>query len=96
MFRSNFQEDKVAGGDFTKLQAVFSKLSGVLPRAEDLSNSNSKVMSSNIIESVLADAPVPVATSKSIFPHKITVKCIESSLMCKYDFTTPEIELSMK
>lgn len=66
MFRSNFQEDKVAGGDFTKLQAVFSKLSGVLPRAEDLGNSNSKVMSSDIIESVLADTPVPVATSKSI------------------------------
>lgn len=74
MFRSNFQEDKVAGGDSTKLQAVFSKLSGVLPRAEDLGNSNSKIMSSDIIESVLADTPVPVATSKSNFSPRISVR----------------------
>lgn len=67
MFRSNFQEDKVAGGE-SKLQSVFTKLTGVLPRAEDLGNSHSKIMSSDIIESVLADTPVPVATSKLILP----------------------------
>lgn len=85
MFRSNFQEERVAGGDSTKLQAVFSKLTGVLARAEDLGNSNSKIMSSDIIESVLADTPVPVATSKSIFnPLKITVRCIESTIFKLY------------
>lgn len=63
MFRSSFQEERVAKD--SKLQAVFSKLSGVLPRAEDFQgNSIPKIMSSDIIESVLADSPVPVPTSK--------------------------------
>lgn len=62
MFRSSFQEERVAKD--SKLQAVFSKLGAVLPRAEDLGNNNPKTMSSDIIESVLADTPVPVPTSK--------------------------------
>lgn len=64
MFRSSFQEERVAKD--SKLQAVFSKLSGVIPRAEDCFQGNDvpKIMSSDIIESVLADSPVPVPTSK--------------------------------
>ncbi|XP_060522728.1 protein charybde-like [Cylas formicarius] len=62
MFRSSFQEERVVKD--SKLQAVFSKLSGVLPRAEDFQgNSIPKIMSSDIIESVLSDTPVPVPTS---------------------------------
>ncbi|KAJ8915024.1 hypothetical protein NQ315_015999 [Exocentrus adspersus] len=60
MFRSSFQEERVAKD--SKLQAVFSKLAAVLPGAEDLGNNNPKTMSSDIIESVLADAPVPTPT----------------------------------
>ncbi|KAL1494421.1 hypothetical protein ABEB36_010020 [Hypothenemus hampei] len=61
MFRSSFQEERIAKD--SKLQAVFSKLSGVLPRAEDFQgNSIPKVMTSDIIESVLADTPLPVPT----------------------------------
>lgn len=64
MFRSSFQEERVAK-DSSKLQAVFTKLSGVLPRTEDFQGNNiPKIMSSDIIESVLADTPVPVPTSK--------------------------------
>ncbi|XP_076257857.1 protein charybde-like [Rhynchophorus ferrugineus] len=63
MFRSSFQEERVVAKD-SKLQAVFSKLSGVLPRAEDFQgNTIPKIMSSDIIESVLADSPVPVSTN---------------------------------
>lgn len=63
MFRSSFQEERVAKD--SKLQAVFSKLSGVIPRAEDCFQGNDvpKIMSSDIIESVLADSPVPVPTN---------------------------------
>ncbi|KAK9883804.1 hypothetical protein WA026_001998 [Henosepilachna vigintioctopunctata] len=61
MFRSNFQEEKVQKD--SKLQAVFSKLTGVLPRAEDLGNSNRKTMSSEIIESVMVDSPIPLSTN---------------------------------
>ncbi|KAJ8973821.1 hypothetical protein NQ317_008722 [Molorchus minor] len=61
MFRSSFQEDRVVKD--SKLQGVFSKLAGVLPRAEDLGNNNPKTMSSDIIESVLADSPIPVQTN---------------------------------
>lgn len=69
MFRSSFQEERVAKD--SKLQAVFSKLSGVLPRAEDFQgNTIPKIMSSDIIESVLADTPVPVPTSKFPFVMK--------------------------
>ncbi|XP_066139718.1 protein charybde-like [Euwallacea fornicatus] len=62
MFRSSFQEERVAKD--SKLQAVFSKLSGVFPRAEDCFQGHTipKIMSSDIIESVLAD-PVPVPTN---------------------------------
>lgn len=74
MFRSSFQEERVAKD--SKLQAVFSKLSGVLPRAEDFQgNTIPKIMSSDIIESVLADSPVPVPTNTwptndpFCFPH---------------------------
>lgn len=48
----------------SKLQAVLIKLQGVVPRAEDLGNASQKMMSSDIIESVLADTPIP-AQSKS-------------------------------
>ncbi|XP_030751889.1 protein charybde-like [Sitophilus oryzae] len=62
MFRSSFQEESLAKD--SKLQAVFTKLSGVLPRAEDFQgNTIPKIMSSDIIESVLADSPVPVTTN---------------------------------
>ncbi|XP_044758777.1 protein charybde-like [Coccinella septempunctata] len=60
MFRSNFQEENAQKD--SKLQAVFSKLSGVFPRAEDFGNSN-KTMSSEIIESVLVDSPIPLSTN---------------------------------
>lgn len=64
MFRSNFQEEKIAAND-SKLQAVFSKLSGMVPRAEDLGNSNPKTMANDIIESVLAEShSLPVSASK--------------------------------
>lgn len=58
MFRTSFQEEKSRKD--SKLQAVFGKLTGVFPRAEDFGNSN-KTMSSDIIESVLVDTPIPVA-----------------------------------
>lgn len=61
MLRSNFQEENAQKD--SKLQAVFSKLSGVFPRAEDFGNSN-KTMSSEIIESVLVDSPIPLSTSE--------------------------------
>lgn len=44
----------------SKLQQVFSKLGAVLPRQE----LGPKTMASDIIESVLADAPLPSVTSK--------------------------------
>ncbi|CAH1183028.1 unnamed protein product [Ceutorhynchus assimilis] len=52
MFRSGLRHEVKD----SKLQGVFSKLSQVLPRAEDFPG---KIMSSDIIESVLADTPVP-------------------------------------
>ncbi|GJQ80066.1 hypothetical protein Trydic_g19350 [Trypoxylus dichotomus] len=59
MFRSSFQEERSEPD--SKLQAVFSKLSGVLPKAGDLGTGvGQKTMSSDIIESVLADTPVPI------------------------------------
>ncbi|KAB0794023.1 hypothetical protein PPYR_13643 [Photinus pyralis] len=43
----------------SKLHAVFSKLTGVFPRAADLNNATTHKMSSDIIESVLTDVPIP-------------------------------------
>ncbi|CAH0564291.1 unnamed protein product [Brassicogethes aeneus] len=74
MFRSSFQEERV--NKDSKLQAVFSKLTGVLPRAEDLGNGNPKTMSSDIIESVLADTPVP--TNCNVDPYVITEDALTS------------------
>lgn len=66
MFKGNFQEERARPD--SKLQAVFSKLTGVFPRAGDLGNGvNTKTMSSDIIESVLADTPIPVPQRKSTF-----------------------------
>ncbi|KAL3273835.1 hypothetical protein HHI36_015262 [Cryptolaemus montrouzieri] len=61
MFRTSFQEEK--NEKDSKLQAVFSKLTGVFPRAEDLGNSNHKTMSSDVIESVLIDSAIPLSTN---------------------------------
>ncbi|XP_022903471.1 protein charybde-like [Onthophagus taurus] len=59
MFKNGFQEERVEAD--SRLQHVFSKLTGVFPKAGDLGNGqNQKVMSSDIIESVLADSPIPV------------------------------------
>lgn len=64
MFRNSFQEEPVpATTKDSKLNAVFSKLTGVFPRAEDFNQTNNKIMSSDIIESVLVDTPVPVTSS---------------------------------
>ncbi|KAF2898735.1 hypothetical protein ILUMI_07441 [Ignelater luminosus] len=57
MFRNKFQEERTQPD--SKLQAVFSKLTGVFPRAGDLGNGANHKMSSDIIESVLADVPIP-------------------------------------
>ncbi|KAF7269828.1 hypothetical protein GWI33_017147 [Rhynchophorus ferrugineus] len=73
MFRSSFQEERVVAKD-SKLQAVFSKLSGVLPRAEDFQgNTIPKIMSSDIIESVLADSPVPVSTRRNLGSLRVSI-----------------------
>lgn len=79
MFRGDFQEERQATKD-SKLQAVFSKLTGVLPRAEDLGNGNPKTMSSDIIESVLADTPVPVPTSKYLFSRSPFIPFVQLDL----------------
>lgn len=68
MYRGEFQEERARQPD-SKLQAVFSKLSGVFPRAGDLGNATSpKTMSSDIIESVLADTPIPAPQRKCFSP----------------------------
>lgn len=66
MFRNNYQEERQQPD--SKLQAVFSKLTGVFPRAGDLGNGvSNKTMSSDIIESVLTDTPIPIPQRKYIF-----------------------------
>lgn len=66
MFKGNFQGERDRPD--SKLQAVFSKLTGVFPRAGDLgAGVNNKTMSSDIIESVLADTPIPVPQRKFNF-----------------------------
>lgn len=70
MFRSSFQEEKAEPD--SKLQAVFSKLTGVLPKAGELGTGvGQKTMSSDIIESVLADTPIPIPQSKYFIKHNI-------------------------
>ncbi|CAH1376434.1 hypothetical protein MTP99_017822 [Tenebrio molitor] len=59
MLRNRGEEDRPPKS--SKLQAVFSKLSGVIPRAPELGSP--KTMSSDIIESVLVDSPVPAPSS---------------------------------
>ncbi|KAF5288448.1 hypothetical protein FQR65_LT02100 [Abscondita terminalis] len=54
---TNFKDERVQPD--SKLQAVFSKLTGVFPRATDLSHGATHKMSSDIIESVLTDIPIP-------------------------------------
>lgn len=65
MFKNdNYQEDRQQQRD-SKLQVVFSKLIGVFPRAGDLGDGVcNKTMSSDIIESVLTDTPIPVVQQR--------------------------------
>lgn len=65
MYNSGFQHmlgPEANTASNSKLQAVFEKLTGVFPRAGDLgsgASAHKTVMSSDIIESVLADTPLP-------------------------------------
>lgn len=67
MFRNDFhRDDNNKQQPDSKLQAVFSKLTGVFPRAGDLGGNgvSNKTMSSDIIESVLTDTPIPIPQRK--------------------------------
>ncbi|GLV34908.1 hypothetical protein CBL_09388 [Carabus blaptoides fortunei] len=65
MYNSGFQHmigPETNTATNSKLQAVFEKLTGVFPRAGDLgsgASAHKTVMSSDIIESVLTDTPLP-------------------------------------
>jgi hypothetical protein len=67
MLRNRGEEDRPPKS--SKLQAVFSKLSGVIPRAPELGSP--KTMSSDIIESVLVDSPVPAPSSEYLWNFSV-------------------------
>ena len=65
MLRKRGEEERPSRN--SKLQAVFSKLSGVLPKPPHELGGSPKTMSSEIIESVLVDTPVPAPSSEYRF-----------------------------
>ena len=79
MLRKRGEEERPSRN--SKLQAVFSKLSGVLPKPPHELGGSPKTMSSEIIESVLVDTPVPAPSSEyrflplSFFLRGVGVKC---------------------
>lgn len=86
MYNGAFQEmlnSEAAPSGNSRLQAVFEKLSGVIPRTGDLgagSNAHKTIMSSDIIETVLADTPLPPSKYLT-YPHLSTSNTLSNLIL---------------